>query len=138
MQRLLNGKLTTCRNWPCSPQYPLEGHHSESLWDLDSSLRTSSWPRQTSFEPCTNVSSCVRARRPNFLSSARALESVASTTFCECTATRSCKRNEPLKSTTRLDRSLLKGSSRDSQRTAWSKRHSERASLELDTKEGDT
>ena len=52
------------------------------------------------------------------LSSARALESVASTTFCGCTATRSCKINEPLKFTTRYDSDLSRGSSLVSRRTA--------------------
>ena len=40
-----------------------------------------------------------------FASSEGVWESAASTTFCECTATRSCRRNELLKSTTRLDSS---------------------------------
>ena len=51
------------------------------------------------------------------LSSDRVWESVASTTSCECTATRSCKSKEPLKFTTRLDSDPLKGSSRVLRRT---------------------
>ena len=44
---------------------PLEASHSESLLDLDSPSRTSSWARQTSLEQCTNASSFARTRRRN-------------------------------------------------------------------------
>ena len=65
----------------------------------DSSLRTSSWP---TFEQCTNVSNCVRTRRQNVVSHVNVLVSVVSTTFCECTATQCCRRNELPKSTTKV------------------------------------
>ena len=93
------------------------GSHSEWLLDRDCSSRTSSWPRQTSFEPCTNESSCVRIRRQNLLSFAKVFVSIASTTSCECTATRSCRSKEPLKFMTRLDSDLLRGSFRVSRKT---------------------
>ena len=58
-----------CRTWPKSPQSPLEASPSESLSDLDSALRASSWPRQTSSERCTNVFNSARTRRRNLPSS---------------------------------------------------------------------
>ena len=45
MQRLLSGGSATCRIWPKSPQLPLEASHLESLSDLDSTSRTSSWAK---------------------------------------------------------------------------------------------
>ena len=69
-------------------------------------------PRQMSFESCTNVSSCVRTGRQNLLSNVKVSVSVASTTSSGCMATQSCRRNELLKSTTKLGSDPLKGSSR--------------------------
>ena len=66
VQHLLSGDLVTCRAWPRSPQYPLGASHSKSLSDLDSSSRTSSWQRRTSFEPCTHGSSSVRTPQTEF------------------------------------------------------------------------
>ena len=63
-----------CRTWPESPQLPLEASHLESLSDLDSTSRSSSWARQTSSEPCANESSCVRTRRRSLPSSERVWE----------------------------------------------------------------
>ena len=66
MQRPLSGGFATCRTWPKSPQLALEASRSESLSDHDSSLRTGSWPRQTSLEPCTNVSSLCQDPQTEF------------------------------------------------------------------------
>ena len=82
-------ELMTCRTWPKSPQL-----HSETLSGVDSTSRTSAWPRQTSFGKYTNVFCCVRTGTQNLLSNVRVLASVASTTLSSCTATRPCRRNE--------------------------------------------
>ena len=64
---------------------------------------------------------------------------VSPTTVCECTATRSCRRNELLKSTKEVGRrSLERLFPQDSRRTAWCKPHLAEASLELDAKERET
>ena len=63
--------------------------------------RTSSWPR----------------RRQNLLANGKVCELAASTTSCECTAIRSCRRNELLKSSTRLGSVLSSASSLASLRT---------------------
>ena len=89
VQPLLSGEVMTCSTWLRSPQEPLESPHEESLWD------PGSWPRQTSFEPCANVSSNVKTHRQYLLSSVKVSESAASSTSSECTATRSCRSNEP-------------------------------------------
>ena len=89
---LLEWRIGHVQNMPKSPQSVLGASHWESLSDPDSSSRTSSVPRQTSFELCTNLFSCVRTRRRN-LPPPRVWESAASITFCGCTVTRSC--NEP-------------------------------------------
>ena len=74
---------------------------------------------QLSGKADANAFSCARTRRQNLLSHAKVLMSVASSTFCEHTDTRSCRRNELMKSTTRLHEDLFRGSSQDSRRTAW-------------------
>ena len=93
-------------NWRCAEHG--QSLHSDS-WthlgvaaDPDSSSQTNPWPRQTSFEQCTNAFSCARTHKQNVPSNAKVLVSVASTTFCECTATRSCRRNELPKSSMKL------------------------------------
>ena len=96
----------------------------------DSSLQGPALGQRRHSSHARNVSSCVRTRRQNLLSSAKVSESAASTTSSECTATRSCRRNEPLKSTTRLDSDLLRGSSRVSRKTSWYRPHSAHASRE--------
>ena len=126
----LSGKLTRCACWPLSRRWPLEATRSELLWDSGSSLRINSWPKQMSFELCTIVFSCVRTHRQNLFSYAKVLASAVSTTSFGCTATRSCKRNELLKSTMRLDKGPLGGSSQDSRRTARCKPHSAKAKSE--------
>ena len=94
------------------------------------SSQTNPWPTQTSFEQCTNAFSCARTHKQNVPSYAKVLVSVASPTFCECTATRACRRNELPKSSMKLAKSPFQ----DSQRTAWYKPHSARASPELDAR----
>ena len=88
-----------------------------ALLPLGSTSRTNSWPRQTSFEQCTNASSSARTRRRNLPSSVRVWELVASTTSCEYTASQSWKNSGLQKSSSRLGSVLLNGSSR-SWRTA--------------------
>ena len=95
----------------------------------DSSSWTGSWPRQTSVRAVhERVQLCQDPQRQNLPSYEKVLVSVVSTTSYECTATRSCKRNELLRSTTRLGKGPLRGSSRDSRRTVRSNRHSAQAS----------
>ena len=60
--------------------------------------------------------------------------SAVSTTSTRCMATQSCKRNELLKSTMRLDKSPVRGSSQDSWRAVRSKPHSAQASRALGTR----
>ena len=103
-------------------------HHTRSCCDPNSPLRTNFWRRQTSSAPCMNEFTCVRTRRRNLLSYVKVLASVVSATSSECTATRSCRRNEPLKSAMRSGKGPLSGSTQDSRRTAWCKPHSAQVS----------
>ena len=89
--------------------------------------------RRTSSELCTSESSSVRTRRRNLRFVANASASLT-TSFVRA-ATRSCRRNEPQKSSMRLGTDPLTGSSRDLRRTVRSKAHSAQASPEKDTKE---
>ena len=98
-------------------------HHTRSCWDPNSPLRTNFWRRQTSSAPCMNEFTCVRTRRRNLLSYVKVLASVVSATSSECTATRSCRRNEPLKSAMRSGKGPLSGSSQDSRRKCRSVRN---------------
>ena len=84
-------------------------HHTRSRCRTlaDSTSRTNSWAKQTSFGQCANVSSCVRTRRQNLCSFVKASASVVSTTSSGCTD----RRNELQKPTTRVDKGLLRGSS---------------------------
>ena len=107
------------------------------------------WPRQFIAHQLLAKADVIRAMHERvqlcpgpadriLLSNGKVLVSVVSTTFCECTATRSCRRSELLKSTTRLGRDLFRGYSQDSQKTAWCKPHSALANPELVTKERET
>ena len=58
--------MTRCVCWPRFPLWPLEAARSESLWDPGSALRVNFWPKQTLFEQCRRVFSCVRTRRQIF------------------------------------------------------------------------
>ena len=85
-----------------------------------------------------NVQLCQDLQK-NVPSYAKVLVSVQPHTVCECTATRSCRRNELLKSTKEVRRrSLEKLFPQDSRRTAWCKPHLAEASLKLDAKERET
>ena len=70
---------------------PTVASHSESLLDLSSSSRTSSWARQTSSERCTNVFNSARTRRRSSPSSERVWESALSTISGGFPATKSCR-----------------------------------------------
>ena len=86
--------------------------HLELLWGPDSSSRDQ-LRAKADVIGAMHESSCARTRRQNLPSCTKLWVSVAPTTFCECTATRSCRRNELLKSSTRLDGGLLRGSFKD-------------------------
>ena len=76
----------------------------------------------------TSVFRCARILKQNVRFVAKALASAASTTSSGCMATQSCRRNELLKSTTRLGRGPLKDSFQDSRRKVRSKPHTAQAS----------
>ena len=71
-----------------------------------SSSQTSSWPKQTSFEQCTNEFSCARFLRQNLHSLAKVLALAVSTISSGCMVTQSCNENELLKSSMRLGKGL--------------------------------
>ena len=131
----LEWRIHQVQNMAKSPQSPLEASHSESLSDLDSTSRTNSWAKQTSFAQCTNAFSCARTRRQNLLS-ARVL-GVSRSTSCECAATQSFRNSALRRSSTKLG-SVLSNASSWSQRTVRCKPHSAQASPELDTRERET
>ena len=72
-------------------------------------------------------------RRQNLLSNKKVLASAASITFCECTATRSCRSNEPL-----VGQRSSRGSSQVSRKTAWYRPQSAQASPESGIRERET
>ena len=107
VQQLLSGDSVTCRAWPRSPQYPLGASHSKSS-TVHRGPALGKDGRHSS--PARTGPAVSGPRRQNLLSNVKVLASVASNTFCECTATRSCKSNELLKSMTSWDSDLSRGS----------------------------
>ena len=127
----------TCRTWPRSP----------TVTAASITLGVAAGPSTLHRGPAAQAD-VIRAMhervqlcqdpQTEFVIFVKVLASVASITFCECTATRSCKSNEPLKFTTRWDSDLSRGSSWVSRRTVWHKSHSAKACPESSTRGRET
>ena len=94
---ILSVGSSMCRRWSRSQQQPLGASHSESLSDLGSASRTSSWPGLASFEQCTN-----EFIRESLESQPHQSHFAGARSYDPAGATRSCRSNlRRLKSTTR-------------------------------------
>ena len=134
-QLRLNGKSIRCVCWPLSPQWPLGATRSTLLWDHPAVHRGPPPGQSRRHSSCARACSALPGPADRTCSLSRESWRLAvSTTSSRCTATQSRRSNGLLKSTMRLEKGPLRGSSQDLRRTARSRPHSAQASRALDTR----